>query len=203
MVQINADERYAIRFGCFPAQQVKAAVAAGEDELKLYAVLAELARRYSGDAVPAPQTTPQPRQLMHRPPRHRPRARYRASWRCRRCTRADDRQRSDDPPAALPFQERIRGRIVRYATSMPPLITGRVGIVTTASAIIVRARSGCACCRRAIICAAISPSVNACNAPWRERSPYSGISTVKGQRHVFSAINEARTGLQPAARLRR
>jgi len=58
MVQINAEERYAIRFGCFPAQQVKAAVAAGEDELKLCAALAELARRYSGDAVPAPSDDP-------------------------------------------------------------------------------------------------------------------------------------------------
>jgi hypothetical protein len=46
--RLNADERYAIRFGCFPAKLVKAAVADGQDELKLCAALAEIARRNSG-----------------------------------------------------------------------------------------------------------------------------------------------------------
>ena len=46
---LNSDERYAIRLGCFPAKPVKAAVAAGHDELKLCAALAEIARRNSGE----------------------------------------------------------------------------------------------------------------------------------------------------------
>ena len=46
--RLNADERYAIRFGSFPAKMVKAAVANGHDELKLCAALAEIARRNSG-----------------------------------------------------------------------------------------------------------------------------------------------------------
>src|SRR5262249_46144995 len=49
--RLNADERYAIRSGKFPAQPVKAAVAAGHDELKLCAALAEIARRNSGDPL--------------------------------------------------------------------------------------------------------------------------------------------------------
>jgi hypothetical protein len=38
---LNRDERYAIRFGMFPAKPVKAAVAAGLDELNLCAALAD------------------------------------------------------------------------------------------------------------------------------------------------------------------
>jgi hypothetical protein len=48
---LNADERKAIRSGKFPGQPVKAAVAAGHDELKLCAALTEIARRNSGDPL--------------------------------------------------------------------------------------------------------------------------------------------------------
>jgi hypothetical protein len=43
--RLTSGGRYAIRFRCFPAKPVKAAVAAGHDELKL--ALAEVARRNS------------------------------------------------------------------------------------------------------------------------------------------------------------
>ena len=46
---LNANERSAIRSGYFPAKPVRAAVAAGHDELKLCTALAEIARRNSGD----------------------------------------------------------------------------------------------------------------------------------------------------------
>jgi hypothetical protein len=48
---LSRDERYAIRFGMFPAKPVRAAVAAGYEELSLCAALAEIARRNSGEPV--------------------------------------------------------------------------------------------------------------------------------------------------------
>jgi hypothetical protein len=49
MTMFTSDGRYAIRFRCFFGKPVKAAVAAGYDELKLCAALAEVARQNSGE----------------------------------------------------------------------------------------------------------------------------------------------------------
>jgi hypothetical protein len=47
--QMDTDERYAIRFGMFPAKRVRAAEAEGFDSRKICMALAELARRNAGD----------------------------------------------------------------------------------------------------------------------------------------------------------
>jgi hypothetical protein len=49
--QMDADERYSIRFGVFPAKRVRAAEAEGYDSLTICKALAELARRGAGDPV--------------------------------------------------------------------------------------------------------------------------------------------------------
>jgi hypothetical protein len=47
--QMDTNERYSVRFGLFPAKQVRSAVAEGFNERDVCATLAELARRNCGD----------------------------------------------------------------------------------------------------------------------------------------------------------
>jgi hypothetical protein len=49
--QMDADERYAIRFGVFPAKRVQVAEAEGYDSLTICKALAELARQNAGDPL--------------------------------------------------------------------------------------------------------------------------------------------------------
>ena len=49
--QMDADEKYAIRFGVFPAKRIRAAEAEGYDSLTICKALAELARQRSGDPI--------------------------------------------------------------------------------------------------------------------------------------------------------
>jgi len=49
--QMDADERYAIRFGVFPAKRVHATEAEGYDSLAICKALAELARQGAGDPL--------------------------------------------------------------------------------------------------------------------------------------------------------
>ena len=49
--QMDSDERYAIRFGVFPAKRVQVAEAEGCDSLTICKALAELARQNAGDPL--------------------------------------------------------------------------------------------------------------------------------------------------------
>jgi hypothetical protein len=62
----------------------------------------------------------------------------------------------------------------------------RVGRITIAAVVCAVTNSACsACINCAASCAAICPSLDACNAQRCQRSPYTGISTVKGQRQIL------------------